>query len=86
MDIGIFPHGSPYLNEDFVAKAAEGARAVGLLLDAMEEGWLMSAPSSHQTDEQIMDLCRLQQGFALGDLQDMMMPTQSRDLPTSMRA
>ena len=49
----------------------------------------MSAPSSHQTDmEQIMDLCRqwLQQGSALGDLQDMMMPAQIRDLPTSMRA
>ena len=48
----------------------------------------MSAPSSHQTDmEQIMDLCRqwLQQGSALGDLQDMMMPAQIRDLPTSMR-
>ena len=64
-------------DEDFIAKAAEGATAVGLLLDAMEEGWLMSAPSSHQTDmEQIMVLCRqwLQQGSALGDLQDIVFP------------
>ena len=82
-------HDEEVHDEDFEAKAAEGAMAVGLLLDAMEKGWLMSAPSSHQTDvAQILDLCRqwLQKGSALGDLQDMMMPAQIRQLPTSMRA
>ena len=82
-------HDEDVHDEDFEAKAAEGAMAVGLLLDAIEKGWLMSAPSSHQTDvDQILDLCGqwLQQGSTLGDLQDMMMPAQIRQLPTSMRA